>query len=168
MLATLNKHPISGDDWLFELKYDGFRCLVRKAGKRVGLVSRPGNLLNASFPDVVEAVAALPRDFVLDSELTVDETTGRSSFERLRKRAVTKILSRVRAAIAEHHARLYLFDARSLDGVDLRALPLIERKKSLRESFADTQSLIYASGIVGAGEWVFVTCLKSGSLFLLQ
>jgi hypothetical protein len=52
--------------------------------------------------------------------------------------------------------------------VDLRALPLIERKESLRESFADTQSLIYASGIVGAGEWVFETCLKSGSLFLLQ
>nr|WP_318289677.1 DNA ligase [Paraburkholderia sp. BL8N3] len=155
MLATLGRRPFSGNDWLFELKYDGYRCLVRKTGASVELVSRAGNLLNPSFPDIVEAVAAVPLDFALDAELTVDEANGRSSFDHLRRRAVTKTPMRVRAAVASHPARLYLFDALSLDGQDLRALPLVERKAYLREAVADTKTLIYASGIVGAGEWVF-------------
>lgn len=90
MLATLCKRPFSDDEWLFEIKYDGFRCLVRKAGPHVELVSRQGNLLNGSFPDVVQAVAEQTMDFVLDAELTVDEPNGRSWFEQLQRRAVTK------------------------------------------------------------------------------
>jgi bifunctional non-homologous end joining protein LigD len=155
MLATLRKRAFSDEEYLYELKYDGFRCLVRKTGERVELISRAGNVLNASFPEIVQAVAAVPRDFALDAELTVDEANGRSSFERLQKRAVTKVPMRVRAAIAEHPARLYLFDALTLDGADLREFPLIERKQYLRDAFADTKTLIFATGVVGAGEWVF-------------
>jgi bifunctional non-homologous end joining protein LigD len=155
MLATLGRHPFSDNAWLYELKYDVFRCLVRKAGERVELMSRAGNLLNPSFPDIVAAVAAVPLDFELDAELTVDEANGRSSFERLQRRAVTKTPMRVRAAVARHPARVYLFDALAIDGEDLRALPLVERKIHLREAFTDTKTLIFANGIVGAGEWVF-------------
>ncbi|KDR41530.1 hypothetical protein [Caballeronia glathei] len=54
-----------------------------------------------------------------------------------------------------HPARLYLFDALSIDGEDLRALPLAERKSHLREAITDTKTLIFANGIFGAGEWVF-------------
>jgi ATP-dependent DNA ligase len=64
-------------------KYDGFRCLVRKVGSRVELISRNGKPLNRSFPDAVAAVERLPGSFVWDAELTVDEPTGQSSFERL-------------------------------------------------------------------------------------
>jgi bifunctional non-homologous end joining protein LigD len=155
MLATLLRRAFSDDEWLFELKYDGYRCLVRKTGERIELVSREGNPLNHSFPDIVQAVAAVPGDFVLDAELTVDESSGRSSFERLRRRAVTKRPENVRAAARDHPARLYLFDALWLDGHDLRALPLVERKRYLRDALDDTQTLIVASGIVGAGQWVF-------------
>jgi bifunctional non-homologous end joining protein LigD len=155
MLATLRKRAFSDDGFLYELKYDGFRCLARKAGALVELVSRNGNPLNASFPDIVRAVAAVPHDFALDAELTVDEPNGRSSFERLQKRAVTKAPMRVRAAAIDHPARLYLFDALTIDGADLRDLPLSERKEHLRDAFADTATLIFAKGIVGAGEWVF-------------
>src|SRR4051794_13904604 len=101
MLATLGRRPFSDNAWLYELKYDGFRCLVREAGECVELVSRAGNLMNPSFPDIVEAVAAVPLDFALDAELTVDEANG-SSFEWLRSRAVTKTPMRVRAAVARH------------------------------------------------------------------
>jgi bifunctional non-homologous end joining protein LigD len=155
MLATVFKRPFSDDAWLFDLKYDGYRCLVRKSGPRTELVSREGNLLNASFPEVVAAVAALPGDFAMDAELTVDEDTGRSSFERLQRRAVTKTPRNVRAAALQNPARLYLFDALALDGKDLRALPLVERRQYLRGAFENTNTLILASGIVGAGEFVF-------------
>jgi bifunctional non-homologous end joining protein LigD len=155
MLATLHPRPFSDPDWLFELKYDGFRCLVVKEGKHAKLWSRNGNLFNGSFPEVVQAVENVPGDFVWDAELTVDDDTGRSDFERLRQRAVTKTPKNVRAAAKSDPARLYVFDALSIDGEDLRRLPLSERKERLRESFDDTRTLIYASGVRGAGEFVF-------------
>jgi bifunctional non-homologous end joining protein LigD len=153
--ATMRKRPFDDRDWIYELKYDGFRCLAQKAGDAVALVSREGNLFNASFPDVVAAVAALPGDFACDAELTVDDASGRSSFERLQKRAVTKKPGNVRAAAASDPARLYLFDALVIDGIDLRELPLETRKAHLRDLFEDTRTLIYASGVPMAGTWAF-------------
>ncbi|MFP4891209.1 DNA ligase [Paraburkholderia sp. EG304] len=155
MLATRYARPFSREGWLFELKYDGYRCLVRKRAGTVALISRQGNLLNPSFPEIAAAVAAVRGDFVWDAELTVDEDNGRPSFERLQKRARTSVALRVRAAMREHPARLYVFDALARDETDLRQLPLVERKVVLRESFQDRGSLVYVSGIVAAGEWVF-------------
>lgn len=155
MLATLHKRPFSDPEWLFEVKYDGFRCLICKAGERVDLVGRNGRLFNGSFPEIVAAVAGEPGDFTWDAELTVDDATGRPSFERLRRRAVTKSVKSVAAASRADPARLYVFDALSVDGKDLRALPLSERKERLRELFDDTRTLIYARGVQGAGDWVF-------------
>src|SRR5258707_1142445 len=80
------------------LKYDGFRCLVRKHNERVELVSRPGNSLNRSFPDIVEAVATVPGNFVWDAKLTVDTPTGQSDFNRLSRRAKMSVTPSVRAA----------------------------------------------------------------------
>jgi bifunctional non-homologous end joining protein LigD len=155
MLATLHRRPFSDPEWLYEIKCDGFRCLIRKTGEQVDLLSRNGNSFNGSFPEIVAAVSDIPGDFVWDAELTVDDAAGRPSFERLQRRAVTRTPKNVRAASREDPARLYIFDALSIDGEDLRGLPLLERKERLRESFDDTRTLIYASGIQGAGEWVF-------------
>ncbi|MGF6837095.1 ATP-dependent DNA ligase [Paraburkholderia youngii] len=160
MLATLHRRPFSDPGWLFEIKYDGYRCLVRKTGERVDLLSRNGNLMNGSFPEIAEAVAAVPGEFVWDAELTVDDDTGRSSFERLQRRAVTRTPKNVRAAAKSDPARLYVFDALSIEGEDIRDLPLSERKERLRESFEATRTLICASGIVGAGEFVFAEAVK--------
>ena len=121
----------------------------------VELISRPGNRLERSFPDIVDAVAAVPGDFTWDSELTVDQATGQSSFERLLKRASTSVTSRVRAAAREHPARLYVFDMLSIQKRDLRSLPLLTRKGFLRDSFDDIGTLIFANGVVGVGDWVF-------------
>jgi bifunctional non-homologous end joining protein LigD len=155
MLATRRSAPFSHPGWLYELKYDGFRCLVKKQDDRVELVSRPGNSLNRSFPDIVDAVFGIPGNFVLDAELTVDKPTGQSDFEQLGKRARTSIASRVRAAAVAHPARLYLFDMLAIGTRDLRGLPLLERKAHLRDSFDNTDSLVFVNGIADAGEWVF-------------
>jgi bifunctional non-homologous end joining protein LigD len=85
MLATVRKRPFSDPDWLYEWKYDGFRCLVRKTSNRVELLSRNGNSLNTAFPDAVQAVGIVPGDFVWDGELTVDDPRGVPSFERLQR-----------------------------------------------------------------------------------
>ncbi|WP_368582464.1 DNA ligase [Paraburkholderia sp. BR14320] len=155
MLATLWPRPFSREGWVFELKYDGFRCLVRKRAEVVDLITRQGNRLNPSFPDIVAAVAAVRGDFVCDAELTVDDGDGRPSFERLQTRARTSVPMRVRAAMREHPARLYVFDMLADGQADIRQRPLSERRERLRDSFENTASLVCVNGIVGAGEWVF-------------
>jgi bifunctional non-homologous end joining protein LigD len=155
MLATLRRAPFSMEGWIFEWKYDGFRCLIRKQGGQVDLISRPGNSLNRSFPEIVAAVAQVPGDFTWDAELTVDDPGGYSNFEVLRSRAVTSVASRVKAASIARPARLYLFDILTVGTRDLRGLPLLKRKAFLRDSFEDTGSLVFTNGIVGAGEWVW-------------
>ncbi|MDP9155268.1 MAG: DNA ligase [Pseudomonadota bacterium] len=155
MLSTLRRAPFSLEGWIFEWKYDGFRCLIRKQGESVELISRPGNSLNRSFPEIVAAVAQVPGDFTWDAELTVDDPGGYSNFEKLRSRAVTSVASRVKAGSIAQPARLYMFDMLTIGNRDLRGLPLIKRKAFLRDSFDDTGTLVCTNGIVGAGEWVF-------------
>jgi bifunctional non-homologous end joining protein LigD len=162
MLAFIRKTPFSDDAWLYELKYDGYRALVRKTGERVELISRNGNCLNGSFPDIVSALAAVPGSFVCDAELTVDDANGRSSFERLQIRARTSVSANVRAAASKHPARLYLFDMLATGKRDIRGLPLVDRKRFLADSFESTKTLIVVSSIVAAGEWVFEQAITHG------
>lgn len=155
MLATLRTTPFSAPGWLFELKYDGFRALVRKDGAQVELISRQGNLMNRSFPDVISAVADVPGNFIWDAELTVDEANGESSFQRLQLRARTTVPMRVRAAVREHPARLYVFDMLAKGKRDLRKLPLSVRKEFLRDSFEGSSTLVNVIGVPSVGAWVF-------------
>jgi bifunctional non-homologous end joining protein LigD len=151
-LATPRRTPFSDPDWLFEWKYDGYRCLVRRA-REVELISRNGNLLNASFPDIVHAVAEVPGEFVWDAELCVGSGRG-AEFGLLQQRAKTVSPRNVPAAARKCPARLYIFDMLA-SKKDLRALPLIERKAILRDSFEDSDALSFVSGIIGDGIAVF-------------
>nr|WP_132459552.1 DNA ligase [Paraburkholderia sp. BL8N3] len=137
------------------VKYDGFRCLVRKVGAHIELISRHGTSFNRSFRDISEAVASVPGDFVWDAELTVDEPTGQSSLERLQLRARAVWPMYVRAAAKQHPARLYVFDVLAAGGRDLRRLTLLGRKELLRDSFDNTDVLVYVTGVVAADASVF-------------
>ena len=155
MLARLVPRAFSREGWIFELMYDGFRCLVLKDGDDVTLLSRQGNPLTPSFPDIVEATAAVRGSFVWDAELTVDDADGRPSLARLLKRANTRPPENIGAAVRDHPARLYIFDMLAEGMNDLRQLPLSERKAHRRDSFENSGTLVNVRGIVAAGEWVF-------------
>jgi bifunctional non-homologous end joining protein LigD len=155
MLATLARAPFTREGWIFEIKYDGYRVLVRKDGDQVALVSRNGNSLNGSFPDIVAALEAMPGSFVWDAELTVDEANGRPSFELLQQRARIRVPLRVRAAARERPARLYVFDMLASGREDVRRMRLLERKAMLRESFADTTVIVYTGGVEEHGDLAF-------------
>jgi hypothetical protein len=73
----------AGEKWAFELKLDGYRCIAVKHGKEVTLFSRHRKVLNRRFLGVVEALASLKGDFVLDGELVVLDPEGRLSFQLL-------------------------------------------------------------------------------------
>ena len=107
MAATLTQERFTGSDWIFERKYDGIRVLAFKHGDEVRLLSRNRLPLNSSYPAVVQAIAALPvDDVILDGEST-------AGWER--------------AGDADY----YVFDILRLDGQDLTALPLEERRALL-------------------------------------
>lgn len=71
-----------GDDWEYELKLDGYRALAIKTGAKVHLRSRNNNDFNVKYPAVVEALAGLPDETVLDGEMVAFDHSGRPSFNR--------------------------------------------------------------------------------------
>jgi DNA ligase D-like protein (predicted ligase) len=121
MKAVRTDERFSRDDWLYERKFDGIRCLSFKADQRVRLRSRNDLSLNGRFPEIAAALEAHPvRDVVLDGEV-VAFAGSQTSFERLQQRG-------------EHPVRvfLYAFDVLHLAGCDTTALPLRARKRLLR------------------------------------
>jgi ATP-dependent DNA ligase len=125
----------NGADWLYEPKWDGFRCLAFRDGASVRIQSKAGKPLERYFPDVVAALLSLgARRFVLDGEIVIP-VDGRLSFDELLLR-VHPAESRVRTLVEAHPARLLVFDLLADErGHLLVDLPLAERRPRL-EAFA--------------------------------
>jgi bifunctional non-homologous end joining protein LigD len=133
MLAATAEKPFSSPDWIYELKYDGYRVLAARAGERPLLLLRGGGEATRSFPEIARALAALPcEDVVLDGEIVVLDREGRPSFAALQRRAHLERAPDVERAVVQQPATAYCFDLLALAGLDLRPLPLVTRKALLR------------------------------------
>jgi len=135
MEAKLVESIPDGEGWQYEPKWDGFRCLAFRDGDRVELQSKAGQPLGRYFPEVVEAVAALPaKKFVLDGEIVVP--VGEAlSFDQLLQR-IHPAASRIRKLSQEFPALYILFDLLVDErGAALVEHPLSERRPAL-ETFA--------------------------------
>ena len=131
---SVDEMPI-GDDWQYEPKWDGFRCIAFRDGEKVFLQSKAGQPLGRYFPDVVAHLEQLPsKRFVLDGELAIPIGDA-LSFDELQLR-LHPAASRVQKLAAAHPALLIVFDLLADEnGKSLVALPLRERRKQL-ELFA--------------------------------
>jgi DNA ligase D-like protein (predicted ligase) len=139
MKAVLVGEAFDDPAWVFERKLDGVRCgVVREAG-RVRLLSRSGQDPDGAYPEVADALRG-GADLVADGEVVAFER-GRTSFERLQRRM--QIHDPARARQSRVAVYLYLFDLLELDGEDLRARPLLERKRALRRAVRFTGSVRY-------------------------
>jgi ATP-dependent DNA ligase len=120
-----------GPEWVYEPKWDGFRCLVFRRGDVVELQSKSGKPLGRYFPDLVEAFRGLPaRRFTIDGEIVIP-VAGRLSFDELLMR-VHPAESRVRKLAAEHPAMFVAFDLLEDErGERLVERPLAERRPAL-------------------------------------
>ena len=129
MLATLTDRRDFGDDWLLERKFDGERCVARKTGIVVRLESRNGKDLTATYPEVQAAVAAQrSRDLLLDGEVVAYDG-DQTSFTRLQQRLGLTAPSP--ELVAEYPVVYCVFDLLEVDGEDLTARPLVERRARL-------------------------------------
>jgi ATP-dependent DNA ligase len=134
MNAKLVSEIPKGDNWQYEPKWDGFRCIVFRDGKSIHLQSKSGQPLERYFPEIVEAVAALKADyFVIDGEIVIPEGEG-LSFDALLQR-IHPAESRIRKLSKETPGKLIVFDILAEKGKPLVDEPLAVRRKHL-ESFA--------------------------------
>ena len=135
MEASLAEELPEGPSWQYEPKWDGFRCLARRDGEAVELISKSGKPLARYFPDMVERIAALKsRRFLIDGELVIPAGDA-LSFEALQLR-LHPAESRVRKLAAETPSEFILFDILELDGRNLAEKPQSERRIALERFFA--------------------------------
>ncbi len=138
-LATLAPKPPSGERWIHEIKFDGYRLQVRIEAGRVKLFTRNGLDWTKKFgKEIVGAFQSLPIGTALiDGELVVETAGGASNFSALQ------------ADLSDNRTDrfvFYVFDLLYLDGFDLQDLPLVERKAMLEKLTADAPGLIRYSG----------------------
>ncbi len=168
MLAQLRHEPFSKKDWIFELKYDGYRVVGGReepiAGGKpdVRLHYRSGRDATPAFPDVARFLGKLPYNLVLDGEVVVLDETGKPSFQLLQKRALLTRRSDIQRATVPYPATYFVFDLLGFEGYDLRSLPLRERKAMLRQVLPPAGPIRYADHIEDRGEAMFEQVRKMG------
>lgn len=122
----------AGDDWLHEIKMDGYRGLLERDGDHVRLRSRAGLDWTWRYPLIVEAALKLrTKRFVLDGEIVILTEQGDADFDALH------------SDNRNSEAQLYAFDCLALAGDDLRELPLFERKDRLGRLLTDPNAAIF-------------------------
>jgi bifunctional non-homologous end joining protein LigD len=123
-LATLVAQPPKGDEWLHEIKYDGYRIGCTLARGRAELISRNGNDWTDRFAEVARAAEELPAaSALMDGEVAILLPDGRTSFQALQNALTVR---RGQSLV------YFVFDLHELDGADLRRMPLEQRKAALR------------------------------------
>lgn len=141
MKPRLVDSPPATGEWIYELKFDGFRVLAVKKGSKVQLFSRNENDLSKRFPEAAGPLLDLPcEECVIDGEVVALDEEGRSSFQLLQMHEMEPKKSPL---------YYYLFDLLQLDGKDLTKLPVTRRKELLAALVSNMQDPIRYSGSVG-------------------
>ena len=153
-LAMVVETPPEGDEWLHEIKHDGYRIVARIEEGEVRLISRNGKDWTKEFPQVARALNRLPAGTaLLDGEVAAVLPSGATSFQALQRRGSDKTVS----------LTYFTFDLLHLDGWDLRDARLVERKEVLRrllESAPD--GLRFSDHVRGQGLEFFERAREAG------
>jgi DNA ligase D-like protein (predicted ligase) len=118
-----------GNEWLYEVKFDGYRCLAGRDASGVTLWSRRGNLFTNQFPDIAHACERLPPNTLVDGEIVALDESGRVSFNLLQHRR-----SKAQALV------FYAFDVLIYRGRRVLSVPLYFRREVLRRIFEDSSA----------------------------
>lgn len=145
-LAKLVDSVPQGDDWLFELKYDGYRIVAFVEVDNARLITRGGKDFTKYFTPIAQSITnwAAGRAMILDGEVVIIDSQGKTDFQALQsyiKNPKDKSLTYI------------IFDILALDGADLRDYPLIQRKEILSDLLIDApNNLFYSKHILGNGK----------------
>ena len=158
-LATLvsepPRHPSrASGDWIYEVKHDGYRMLARLTKRDARLFTRSGKDWTEKLPQLVRQLKRLAlEESWLDGEIVVLREDGRSSFQRLQNAFESG---------RDGEVVYYVFDAPFLKGEDLRALPLAERKRRLREAVRWNSAIRFSDHLEGEASEVLDKACRLG------
>ncbi len=152
MLATLAREPFDHPDWIFEVKWDGYRALAEIRDGAVSLYSRNGISFNRKFSAVAEALRNCEFDAVLDGEIVVVDDRGVPDFQRLQDYRKS----------GGGHLLYYVFDLPYLEGHDLTNLPLLRRKELLRKILPAVPNIRFSDHVHKEGVLFFAAAREKG------
>lgn len=152
MLATLADEPFDDANWIFEIKWDGYRALAYCDGRHVKLVSRNLTPFTEKYHPISNALKELKYKAVFDGEIVAVDEKGLAVFQFLQNWQNTPV-----------HLQYFIFDILWLNGYDLTQLPLIERKRILKEILPPDDKVIkYSDDVTGDGKEFFKLALSQG------
>ena len=152
MLATRTSEIFNKADWIYELKWDGYRALANIENGNVDLYSRNGISFNKKFAPIYQNLQTIPHDVILDGEIVVLGEDGLPQFQELQnyQRDISGEL------------RFYVFDLLYLNGHNIMHLPLLERKSLLPDVIEDIPLVFYCDHIDTMGKTFFEKTIDSG------
>lgn len=159
MLARLAPHPFSNKEWIFEIKWDGFRAIAY-VNEEFSLKSRNEKELKHNFPEL-EELKQRTRNAVLDGEMVV-MNEGKPDFQALLERGKAVLPGEIELRSRRLLAVYVVFDILEKDGVSLVNLPLIERKKILKSSVKEGPHVLLSDFVEEKGEAYYMIALEKG------
>jgi len=163
MLATTVDEPFDSPDWLFEIKWDGYRAVAFIENGKVRLVSRNQNELTARYPELKDLEKSVKaKTAILDGEAVALDEQGRASFSLMQQRTGFRPGGHRGATNAGVPVLYYAFDLLYLDGYDWRKLPLEERKKKLASILITGDALRYSDHYEKQGRTLFEMARQKG------
>src|SRR5579885_3515362 len=163
MKAALAEQPPRGDDWLFEVKWDGVRALAFIENEEVRLQSRTGLRCERQYPELAvlhHHVAA--RQAVLDGEITVLDEKGVSRFHLIQPRIATTDPNTIAHLARSTPVVYFVFDLLYLDGYDLRGVELARRRELLQAIVTPGSVLRVSEAFRGVGEAMLEAARENG------
>jgi bifunctional non-homologous end joining protein LigD len=153
MLATLVTSIPPGTDWLYEVKWDGYRALCSVADGKVRMLSRRGNNLNKQFAPVAEALQQCVKadTAIIDGEVVALDENGKPSFQHLQNFTGFGTKPALKG-VAPPPLNFFAFDLLYLNGYDLRKAALIDRRQLLASILLPNEAVRYSDHFAGKGE----------------
>jgi bifunctional non-homologous end joining protein LigD len=163
MLAESVEKPFDGEDWLFEIKWDGYRAVAFIENESVRLVSRNQNDLTPRYPELKDLPQFIKaKNAILDGEVVALDDDGRPSFSLMQQRTGFRPGGKRAAANADVPVLYYAFDLLYLDGYDWRRVPLEERKDKLASVLVTGDVLRYSDHYERQGKALFDMAQQKG------
>ena len=153
MLASPTKKVFKDPDWVFELKWDGYRTISNIKDGKVEIYSRNGISYNRKFAEISKQLQHIPHNCILDGEVVVLDANGRPNFQKLQ---------RYDSETTKGKLLYYVFDLLHLNGMDTISLPLLERKSLLPDILEGLENVLYCDHIEGMGPTLYDRATQAG------
>lgn len=152
MLAKLHEKPFDKPDWIYEIKWDGYRAIADVSKKHSRLYSRNGLSFKYVYPVIFDELTKIKKDVVLDGEIVALDEHGKPSFQLIQQYGENPNVTLC----------YYVFDCLYVNGKSIEDKPLIERKQILKQLLPQSDIIRYCDHIEGQGKAFFKAMQKQG------